>query len=423
MNKFAFISIIVLYSFSAIFANLLKAVGIDIIGMEYLLFYVFMIVLTLLNNKLTYDRVYFLLSITITLFCIVTYFTSSYIINIFWFLVGFVLLIMQMVTFNSFYHVSLSEKRIVYLLRYIQLLNIIIILIPLINFMLNSGTIRFNDLIISKEAGINATLINFNIIITLILLKIDKKKKDVFFIIISSISVLLSILLKSIFSMIIIYLIFITVFTKKKTLTKYIKYLAIAVVFLFIVLSNPKIKGKIDFYYEFYFTNVVESNPRYAAYRAAFAIARDHFPFGSGPSTFGSFPVKVVYNDTYRDYNLHNIYGMNISSKPNFLLDTYWSSPLAELGFIGFIMFFIQFLYPLHMIRKLRYLNSPYYKPIFFYLAASTFVILFESLFLAIYSQITFILLHNAISLILINYLKSKNEPVSTTTNLLVSAP
>ena len=412
MSKFAFITIIVLYSFSAIIGNLLKLLGIDILGMEYLLFYLFMVFLTFLKKKQSYNKVYLILSILITLFCITTLFTSNYIINPFWFFIGYLLLIMQMITFNSFYHVILSEKRVIQILRYIQFVNIIIIIIPLSKFVLYLGAEKFTDLFFTKEAGITTTLINFNIIITLTLMKIDKKKKDVFFIILSSISVILSILLKSIFSMIVIYLIFMTIFSHKRIINKYLKYIAIIAVSFFIVTSNPTIKGKIDFYYEFYFTNVVESNPRYAAYKAAFEIAKDHFPFGSGPSTFGSFPVKIVYNDTYKDYELDKIYGMHISSQPNFLLDTYWSSPLAELGFIGFILFFIQFLYPLYLIRKLRYLESPYYKTIFFYIVASTFVLILESLFLAIYSQITFILLHNAISLIMINFLKAKNEPV-----------
>jgi len=268
------------------------------------------------------------------------------------------------------------------------------------------GSERFTDLIITKEAGITATLINFNIIITLTLLNIDKKKKDVFFIIISSISIFLSVLLKSIFSMMLIYIVYSTVFSKTKSGTKYFKYLIVFFIFFSIIISNPSINRKINFYHEYYFFEVDESNPRFAAYIAAFRIAKDHFPLGSGPSTFGSFPVKIVYNDTYRDYNLDNIYGMSINSRPSFLLDTYWSSPMAELGFIGFILFVVQFLYPLYLIRKVRYLKSPYYKPFFFYILASTIVIGVESLALAIYTQIPFILLHNALSLIMINKLK-----------------
>ncbi len=406
MSKFAFITIITLYSFSVLFNNILKAFGIDISGIEYILFYALIIILLFLNRKGTYNKVYFLLFVSISILCVFSLFTSSYIINVFWFLVGYLLLIMQMITFNAFYNVSLSDKSIISLLRNIQLINIIIILIPLIKFFMSFGSERFTDLIITKEAGITATLINFNIIITLTLLNIDKKKKDVFFIIISSISILLSVLLKSIFSMMLIYIVYSTVFSKTKSITKYFKYLIVFFIFFSIIISNPSINGKINFYYAYYFSEVVESNPRYAAYIAAFRIAKDHFPLGSGPSTFGSFPVNVVYNDTYRDYKLDNIYGMSINSQPSFLLDTYWSSPIAELGFIGFVLFVVQFLYPLYLIRKFRNLKSPYYKPFFFYIFTSTIVIGVESLALAIYSQIPFILLHNALSLIMINKLK-----------------
>lgn len=412
MSKFAFITIITLYSFSVLFNNILKLFGIDISGIEYILFYALIVILLFLNHKGTYNKVYFLLFVSISILCIISLFTSSYIINVFWFLVGYLLLIMQMITFNAFYNVSLSDKSIISLLRYIQSINIIIIVIPLIKFFISFGSERFTDLIITKEAGITATLINFNIIITLTLLNIDKKKKDVFFIIISSISILLSVLLKSIFSMMLIYIVYSTVFSKTKSITKYFKYLIVFFIFFSIIISNPSINGKINFYYAYYFSEVVESNPRYAAYIAAFRIAKDHFPLGSGPSTFGSFPVNVVYNDTYRDYKLDNIYGMSINSQPSFLLDTYWSSPIAELGFIGFILFVVQFLYPLYLIRKFRNLKSPYYKPFFFYIFTSTIVIGVESLALAIYSQIPFILLHNALSLIMINKLKlsSKNN-------------
>lgn len=413
MSKLAYISIILLYSFSALLTNVLQNVGIEITGLDYILFYILMILL-LSKKKHKYNKVYFILSLTISLFCFIPYFTSSYIISFFWFFVGYFLLIMQIVSFNVFYRVSLNEKTIISLLRNIQLVNLIIIIVPLIKFALNFGAELFTDMIITKEAGITATLINFNIIITLTLSKIDKKKRDVFFIIISAISIFLSVLLKSLFSMLLIFIIFSAIFSRKKMAAQYFKFLVIIVVFFGIIISNPKISRKLDFYYGYYFVEVVESNPRYAAFNAAFNIAKDHFPFGSGPSTFGSFPVKVVYNDTYRDYKLDDIYGLSINSSPNFLLDTYWSSPIAELGFIGFILFFVQFMYPLFLIFKFRKINSSYYKPFFFYILASSLVIGVESMALSIYSQITFIILHNGISPILINYLKYEKANKTT---------
>lgn len=79
------------------------------------------------------------------------------------------------------------------------------------------------------------------------------------------------------------------------------------------------------------------SNPdwaRTALMTKSVLVAVDHFPFGSGFSTFGTWYSGVYYSPLYSMYNLNQIWGLT-SYDYSFLGDTYWPAILGQFGFIG----------------------------------------------------------------------------------------
>ncbi|WP_421775353.1 hypothetical protein [Gracilimonas sp.] len=139
----------------------------------------------------------------------------------------------------------------------------------------------------------------------------------------------------------------------------------------------------------------------------------DNFPFGSGQGTFGSYPVNYSYSDVYRSYNLSNVHGLSKDSalrrnnKPNYLLDTYWSSILGENGFIGGIIYFILYFFPVILIKKKAGTHSKHNQVLFYLVFAITGLLFIESLVLSMLSQMTFILLYAGVPGLIYNQLKS----------------
>lgn len=188
----------------------------------------------------------------------------------------------------------------------------------------------------------------------------------------------------------------------KRVPTSYKKYFTSRIDF-----TNLKFVDKLKVFLLFVYNKNV--------YIAAFKIAIDHFPFGSGPGTFGSFPVKVVYNDLYFDYNLYNVWGLHDVRfnryDPSFLLDTYWASILGELGFLGFIVFLIIYFYPVLLIKKMLNIRKELIVKVFsFYIISVSITIFTESIVLSIFSQISIIILYCGIAGIMIRFIKDNKK-------------
>ncbi len=88
-----------------------------------------------------------------------------------------------------------------------------------------------------------------------------------------------------------------------------------------------------------YYVNNTES-PRYLLAEKSIEIANDHFPLGSGFSTFGSNASARYYSPLYKQYGLSNIYGFS-KLNPSYISDTFWPMVLAELGYAGLILYII----------------------------------------------------------------------------------
>jgi hypothetical protein len=71
-------------------------------------------------------------------------------------------------------------------------------------------------------------------------------------------------------------------------------------------------------------------------------IANDHFPLGSGFSTFASYYSGVYYSPLYFTYGISNIYGLS-EEHSGFIADSFIPMLIAQIGYIGTYLYFLVF--------------------------------------------------------------------------------
>lgn len=153
-------------------------------------------------------------------------------------------------------------------------------------------------------------------------------------------AVLVSLRKKAIFSATAIF--FLTSFFLHGGLASKIRYIAFASIVtsvLTILFFNPLVELFSSIRIEALY-NLDLLGPRIHLTLASLSIAVDHFPFGAGLSTFGSWMSSVFYSDLYFEYGLSNRYGLGPENKL-FLNDTFWPMLIAEIGFIGSVLYFL----------------------------------------------------------------------------------
>ena len=91
---------------------------------------------------------------------------------------------------------------------------------------------------------------------------------------------------------------------------------------------------------EYYFITIREGSARAQLLLKSFEIAKDHFPFGSGFGTYGSYYSSVYYSPIYYKYGLNTIFGMSLDNH-KFLCDSFWPMILGQSGFVGVTLYVI----------------------------------------------------------------------------------
>lgn len=79
--------------------------------------------------------------------------------------------------------------------------------------------------------------------------------------------------------------------------------------------------------------------PRMRTYIISYEIAKDYFPFGSGPATFASKGSMENYSHIYSDYGLDGVYGFEEFGDIFFYNDTYWAQVIGQYGVVGLVLF------------------------------------------------------------------------------------
>lgn len=404
-NQIVIITIIS-FATSQVLKHFLSTIGFNIIGFDYIIWFFYfaiLVVIVLINNKILISPLYFLGLLFVIFFLIINYFTSPYT-SIKSYLIGSFITLIPILTFIINYNITLSKETLFLLLKYLLIaISIILFIYSLENIIADNKGIKVSSSIILKTGGFAGTLANINISLALFLYHLTRKRKYILVLIYSVIVILICVLLKSMISALIISLVYLQIFSRfglKKIIIVLMLFLSTTV----ILTTNKKVKNKIELYKQYYLNTSGDNlTPRLVLYRESLNIAKDHFPFGSGQGTFGSFPVKLSYNKVYFDYEIYNKQGLGPKSKPSFIFDSHWASVIGEMGFICALIYILLFFYPTFL--AINFLKTKNAKPYSFLIIVSILAILIESFALAIPYQISFILIYAGLSGILSRFL------------------
>lgn len=412
---------IVIVLCSVIIFPQLKLIGLYFTGLDYLFYLVFLITF-LLKGKINYEKKVMTLLCLILVIGLFSLIRSNYIKNYFLSILGFLIILLPFITYILFYNINITKENLLKVFKQIQIILLVVSLSALVNFALGRINEYGSPYTITKDIGFAATLCNINIIISLTLYNYKKSKKHIYIIVMSFLAILIISALKSLIMSLAIMLYYLY----SKDLNKYIKqatYIFAISFFSLIIFSNDFIQKKIETYVFLYVTsdNSLEI-ARTASYFASVNIATDHFPLGSGPGTFGSYPVLITYNDLYYDYNLSHVWGMseeNIKDPdlPTFILDTYWPSPLAEIGVIGVLLLLMLYFHPLIKIKRLIKSSNAkdleLFKSLKFFIFSTALVLFVENFSLSSLSQTSVIILYFGLSGLIINFKEKQNENIT----------
>lgn len=201
-----------------------------------------------------------------------------------------------------------------------------------------------------RELGAFGSAMNVGAVISLSLYVITGEKKYIYYAVFLSFGVFLTILKKSIFSNIIIWIAFAYFHFSQKRRLKLMLYGIFFVALSFSIVGDNFVKDvKVNL--DYYKRVGPKGHVRVAMYVASFHIAKDYFPFGSGMGTFASLGSIIGgYSKVHIDYGVSEIGGnspLDVARGGHTLLDTYWPHILAELGFFGTAIFLFLWLFPL----------------------------------------------------------------------------
>jgi len=296
-----------------------------------------------------YDKSYIIFQILNYLYIVILYFNTS--VSIINYTMGFIFTFL----FSFVYLLSSNTKnKIENIFKVFNILIYIFLplsLVTIVSSLFTGNLINTNYLGVFRELGAFGTVLNLSSILCLVLYFKTNNKKYIILASIFSIFIFLTIMKKSILSNCIIW--FIYFFTKGTLKQKIFQ----SVVFITLFLSAAffmrnalidNITKNID-----YVSDAGEEHVRIAMYNAAFKIASDHFPFGTGTGTFGSLPsLYNGYSKVYYDYNIYLIEPLSpkrvLEGEGHDLFDTYWPHIIGELGFLGTLLFVCLWFYPVY---------------------------------------------------------------------------
>lgn len=147
----------------------------------------------------------------------------------------------------------------------------------------------------------------------------------------------------------------IVVFTKPETLFK-ISFKNILIGAAVIALVIYVAWDKIYLYFIYGATESDEIWARPILYLTSIDIARDFFPLGVGFGAYGSYASAIFYSPIYERYEIDMFWGLS-RDMPDFIVDTYYPTILAQFGIVGILLFLLFFVYIFRRAKK-RYLQS-----------------------------------------------------------------
>ena len=177
--------------------------------------------------------------------------------------------------------------------------------------------------------------------------------------IIYSIAAILSLKVKVIISIFIIFFAYTYIVGNKKINIKQL------VIFIFVGLIIISCFGDLIYntYKQYFTVNQGDMSARYALLNGSLKIMRDYFPFGVGFGKFASYYATQSYSEYYFIYGLSNVYGLKYGNV-FFGTDTFWPMIFGETGFIGTVIYISMLAYLIKnmkiSIRKSRGIGKQY---------------------------------------------------------------
>ncbi len=189
-------------------------------------------------------------------------------------------------------------------------------------------------------------------LMTLLLLARDgtTRNRFLFYELILSAMACLSLRSKIIGSVLLFWLIVYLAVYRKKKITLWTVLLFIPPVFL---IGWNQIR-----YY--FFSDLVAGSARYQLLTKAFRVAADHFPFGAGFATFGSYYSGLHYSPLYSMYGISDVYGITAKDF-SFISDSFWPMVLGQTGYFGLLCFAIAVCALFSAVKKTRAGNAVVY--------------------------------------------------------------
>lgn len=379
--------------------------------MEYvfLALILFVAIIHILKNTLSTPKGYIIRAALYIFISIIASVLSIYCSSFIQFFIGIVVALIPFIYFIASYNYNFRDNEIVWYIDKLITIVIVIICISLIEtFVLHSARL------IVGFVGSSifwfqylASISNQTIILCLALYKLGHKKKYKYFALICILYTILSIQLKTYVGLIIIYIGYVLIFSKKNTIGRLAAaLLSLAVIGVFIM-QIPQVSRKVEHYSNIY---IVDNDgvARTELYNASIKIAIDHMPFGSGQGTFGSIPSNLYDSDVYNDYRLEYVWGLSKYDDVNFRMDTHWASIIGENGFLGTALYLILFLFPLIKIRKYKSAYREYY----FIITMCYIVTIVESITLNLVARVPFIVIYSGISALILRQISSNHKGI-----------
>ncbi len=352
------VSIFLMMFFVFVFsARIMTLADTRVIGFEYivaLIFYLMVFVINSLStrNQFMVRKAYLVILGFLLLLCLANYFIVE--VPVVRYLQGTFFSFLFAIHFVLYYNVRFTVPDFYFILRAIVLIITVIGIMIFAERLLIDGTYQSYSLrgvkSLAKDSAFAATLLNINIIFSLILYQMRKKKLYLFLVLFSFLTIAMLLFIKALFVAIIICIAYVLVFMRG-IVSKYIVNAMLLFFVAGITFFGKPIWDDIVYKANMYFGPGYEKIPRNALYLASFEIAKDYFPFGSGQGTFGSYPVGMHYSQIYYDYDLNKVHGLSPDdalgkTDSHFIFDTYWSSIIGEMGFIGFFLYLLIWFYP-----------------------------------------------------------------------------
>lgn len=245
------------------------------------------------------------------------------------------------------------------------------------------------------KIGFFASLCNQGVILSLYRYSSTHLSKYIKMAIFLSISSILTIQIKVIIGLLIIWILYIYYIKQKSNFSILLAIILITCIGFITITNIPALNKKVSKYLVIYGnSDSHELIARPALYYQSLNIANDFFPLGSGQGTFGSIPVNMVYSRVYYDYGLSDIHGLGESGE-NFKMDTHWASIMGENGYLGTLLYVLLFFYPLSFLKYARHLQQ--YKMLKFLFISIMLVIGIESITICLPNTMAFMFIYAGI--------------------------